>query len=94
MTTNLPLLKTKAPNLPVSPVEYSQQYNDQVLNALRLYFTQLDNFISGIVTPASGITANRPTLRLLTGQYYFDTTLGIPIWWNGTNWVDATGTIV
>lgn len=28
------------------------------------------------------------------GYMYFDTTLNKPIWWNGTNWVDATGTIV
>ena len=34
---------TKAPNLPIAPVEYSQQYQDQLNNVLRLYFTQLDN---------------------------------------------------
>ena len=34
---------TKAPNLPIAPVEYSQQYQDQFNNVLRLYFTQLDN---------------------------------------------------
>ena len=30
----------------------------------------------------------------LKGTYYFDTTLGKPIWWNGTAWVDATGATV
>jgi len=34
---------TKAPNLPIAPVEYSQQYQDQLNNVLRLYFAQLDN---------------------------------------------------
>ena len=34
---------TKAPNLPIAPVDYSQQYQDQLNNVLRLYFTQLDN---------------------------------------------------
>jgi hypothetical protein len=34
----------KAPNLPIAPVDYTQQYQDQVLNALRLYFNQIDNF--------------------------------------------------
>ena len=34
---------TKAPNLPVAPVDYSQQYQDQLNNVLRLYFSQLDN---------------------------------------------------
>lgn len=38
-------------------------------------------------------TANRP-LTPVNYQRYFDTTLGKPIWWNGTNWVDAAGTIV
>lgn len=28
------------------------------------------------------------------GEMYFDTTLSKPIWWNGTEWVDATGTTV
>lgn len=34
---------TKAPNLPIAPVEYSQQYQDQINNVLRLYFSQIDN---------------------------------------------------
>ena len=34
---------TKAPNLPIAPVDYSQQYQDQFNNVLRLYFSQLDN---------------------------------------------------
>lgn len=41
----------------------------------------------------SGTTANRPT-SVPTGYMYFDTDLGKPIWWNGTGWVDATGTAV
>lgn len=39
----IPLLTSKAPNLPIGPVDYSQQYQDQFSNALRLYFAQLDN---------------------------------------------------
>jgi hypothetical protein len=34
---------TKSPNLPIAPAEYSQQYQDQLNNVLRLYFSQLDN---------------------------------------------------
>lgn len=34
---------TKAPNLPVAPVDYSAQYLDQLNNILRLYFATLDN---------------------------------------------------
>lgn len=39
----------------------------------------------------SGTTAQRPTTNLVIGMQYFDTTLGQPIWWNGTAWVDALG---
>ena len=34
---------TKSPNLLVAPVEYDQEYQQQLNNALRLYFAQLDN---------------------------------------------------
>ena len=34
----------KAPNLLVAPIDYRQQYHDQMNNALRLYFNQIDNF--------------------------------------------------
>lgn len=36
-------------------------------------------------------SANRPA-GINVGYMGFDTTLGKPVWWNGTNWVDATGT--
>lgn len=39
----------------------------------------------------SGTTAQRPDEGLWTGRPYFDTTLGQPIWWDGTEWVDADG---
>jgi hypothetical protein len=95
---NIPLRPSKAPNIPIGPVEYSQQYQDQLSNALRLYFAQVDNFTQASVIPDSGVTADRPldtgNPQLQIGQYYFDTTLGIPIWWDGTNWIDATGTTV
>lgn len=34
------------------------------------------------------------SILLQAGAQYFDTTIGKPIWSNGTNWVDATGTTV
>jgi hypothetical protein len=86
-----PLRPPKAPNLLIAPVVYDQRYIDQLNNALRLYFNQIDNFTQNVTVPPSGTTANRPTERREVGQYYFDTTLGIPIWYDGTNWVDATG---
>jgi hypothetical protein len=89
-----PLRPSKAPNLLVAPVVYEQRYIDQLTNALRLYFNQVDNFTQNVTIPPSGATANRPTERLEIGQYYFDTTIGRPIYWNGTNWINAAGTVV
>jgi hypothetical protein len=83
-----------APSLPNATTDYSQQYQDQISNVLRLYFAQIDNFTRAVIIPLSGTTAARPAERLLIGQTYFDTTLGIPIWYNGTNWVNSAGTTV
>jgi hypothetical protein len=87
------LRSSKAPNLLIAPVDYDQRYQDQLNNALRLYFNQVDNFTSFLGQTISGTSAERPAVNLYIGQMYFDTTVGIPIWWNGTYWVDATGTI-
>jgi hypothetical protein len=46
-----------------------------------------------IPAPLFGTTGARPTLHT-TGTIYFDTTLVIPIWWSGANWVNATGATV
>ena len=40
----------------------------------------------------SGNTAGRPVTSTI-GVRYFDTTLGYVVWWNGSNWVDDTGTV-
>ena len=94
LTRAAPLRPPKAPNLLVAPVDYRQQYQDQLNNALRLYFNQIDNFAQALYIPASGTTANRPTDRVQIGQFYFDTTINRPIWYDGTNWINAAGTVV
>jgi hypothetical protein len=38
-----------------------------------------------------GSTAQRPNNGLVVGQSYYDETLGQPIWWSGSGWVDADG---
>lgn len=43
--------------------------------------------------PKSGPTTQRPS-HSDTGFVYFDTTLGKPVFYTGTGWVDATGTTV
>jgi hypothetical protein len=44
-----------------------------------------------VQVPESGTTGQRPVIGLAVGQAYFDTTLGLPIWWDGGKWVDAVG---
>ena len=39
-----------------------------------------------LATVTSGTTEQRPTENVVVGQQYFDTTLGVPVFWNGTEW--------
>jgi len=88
-------LNPTPPNLPVAaPQTYDTQFENQMLNTMRLYFNQLNNYTQATQVPSSGTTNNRPTTGRQTGQFYFDTTLGYPIWWNGTKWVNASGSAV
>lgn len=52
-----------------------------------------DNPHSASQVRQGGTTANRPSTPA-NYEFYFDTDLGKPIWYDGTNWVDATGTTV
>jgi hypothetical protein len=92
---------TKAPVISLTPTQFSQQHFDLLHNQLRLYFNTLDRAnaqsiteITTLATPSSGTTAARPTIDLQVGQFYFDTTITRPIWWTGTNWINAAGTVV
>ena len=40
----------------------------------------------------NGISSARP-LGSVVGQFYLDTTVGKPVWWDGTKFIDATGTV-
>jgi len=83
--------KFVAPALPTAPAEYDQRRDDQLNQNLRIYFNNLDSFLVAISTPQNGTTANRPTQNLQIGQFYFDTTIGYPVWWDGEYWVNALG---
>jgi len=99
MAYNAPLRAPKAPNLPNAPMAgYSPTYFDQYSNVLRLYFNQIDNFTQATAIPLSGTTTQRPLdsvqVPLAIGQFYYDTTIDRPIWWNGSVWKKADGTTV
>ena len=57
MTLAIPansLLPPKSPNLLVSPQDYDRLYQEQVNNALRIYFNQLDNTLQTLLSNDPG----------------------------------------
>jgi len=48
---------------------------------------------SASIIPLYGDTASIPS-DVLIGTVYFNTDLGYPIWFNGSNWVNATGAVI
>lgn len=57
--------------------------------------SEIDGNVWGRELSNAGASASRPSGVLrYTGKYYFDSTLNKPIWFNGTNWTDANGTVV
>lgn len=68
-----------------------------LLNNLRNFTLTIVSAINANATPQKGTTAQRPTTQLQIGDFYFDTTLGKPIWIKSlgpTVWVDGAGTTV
>ena len=51
---NISLRPPKAPNLLIAPVVYDQRYIDQLNNALRLYFNQIDNGMASLLANEGG----------------------------------------
>jgi hypothetical protein len=59
-TDNRYLIPPKAPMLPLAPMEYSQQYIEQLTNVLRLYFNQLDNTNTTLLGENGGQFLEKP----------------------------------
>ena len=55
-----PLRPPKAPNLLVAPIVYDQRYVDQLTNALRLYFNQIDNGMGFLLSDSGGASLSLP----------------------------------
>jgi hypothetical protein len=55
-----PLRPPKAPNLLIAPTEYQQRYIDQLNNALRLYFNQIDNGLGFLLSDTGGSNLSLP----------------------------------
>jgi hypothetical protein len=80
----VPLRPSKAPNLLVAPVEYSQRYIDQSNNALRLYFNQIDNGLSSLFSNTGGAALSLPHIAASdsTDQITADADTPTVIKWN------------
>ena len=52
--------KVRAPNLPISRPIYDPQQQEQLSNALRLYFNRLDSTFAELADPLGGASLNRP----------------------------------
>ena len=81
---SLPLLPPKAPNLPIGPVQYTQDYANQLLNVLRLYFNQLDNFGAAISNNSGGSNIQFPFISASDSTTQYATAANTPtiIQWN------------
>lgn len=80
------LVTPKSPNLLVAPVAYAQIYQDQLNNALRLYFNEIDNFAFGLTNGSGGSAIKFPYFSAyqdgnttLTGNITNVSTTPIPV---------------
>lgn len=82
MTTLAKLLNPVAPALPVGPVDYSRQYQDQLNNVLRLYFRQLDGVFGGLLGGNGGRFLELPHIAAQdnTSQYTTTNTATKVLW--------------
>lgn len=76
-------MSIKLPPLTLPIVSYSGDMPVQWM----AWFSQAN----ALMGQQSGTTAQRPTTGLQVGLQYFDTTLGMPIWYDGGGWVDSSG---
>lgn len=67
----------------VSNVSVTKEAYDAKVQELE---SEISTLKAKLAAVASGTTEQRPTENLVVGQQYFDTTLGVPVYWNGTEW--------
>lgn len=83
MATKEKLDFTKAPALPLAPVAYGQQYQDQFNNLLRLYFNQIDNQSASLLAAGGGRYLSFPHIAASdTSDQYTTTNTATKVLWN------------
>ncbi len=72
------LRPSKAPNLLIAPPDYVAQYQDQLNNALRLYFNQIDNVTGTVLGPDGGKYIQNPHLSASNSDNQYATATDTP----------------
>lgn len=68
---------------------------ESILEFNGIYWIKVSSKEPVLFCNETGSTKERPILNsYYKGSTYYDITLNKPIWWTGTNWVDATGATV
>lgn len=70
----------------VSDVSVTKEAYNTKIQELESEISALKSKLATAATIQSGTTEQRPTENVVVGQQYFDTTLGVPVFWNGTEW--------
>lgn len=80
------LKNVKAPNLPLATGQYERQYQDQLNNALRLYFNRIDALNTAVLGPQGGQYIDCPNgLFFNTADQTFGATnTAYPVVYNAT----------
>jgi hypothetical protein len=92
---NFALIAPKAPNLPIAPGAYNNQYHEQLNNVLRLYFNQLDNFVQPFATSTGGANLQFPygAFQDSTDQAAVSTTVAYPVRFNTTDFSNGVSVV-
>ena len=80
----VPLRPSKAPNLIVNRPEYDMQQQELFRNQLRLYFNEIDNFSSAILSGTGGSSLSLPFIAAsdTTDQITADANTPTVVEWN------------
>jgi hypothetical protein len=81
---NIILKASKAPNLPIPTINYSQTYTESFSNALRLYFNTLDAFTTNLSNIDGGSSLSFPHIAAsdTTDQYATASDTATLVAWN------------
>ena len=63
ITTEYQLSRVPPPNLPLAPTQYDPRYHEALNNVLRLYFNQLDSFLSKLMANSGTLPVSFPGME-------------------------------